>query len=175
MPSMIQPHMKLNRSFCLSVLGPRKQRRGQLDQGGIERDHLALEAKLVLRRHGLGPAEKFEEDLFEQASRLVLIGSCQRRPRNRSRSEVVELVSLGIEVRYEIAKAASPGELAHGEGEELIPTAQRAQLPALMVPLGGSAELMSWKNFEDLGQNGRIVSQGLVSSLLSVVWLEPPL
>jgi hypothetical protein len=172
---MIQSHMKLNRSFCLSVLGPRKQRRGQLDQGGIQRDHLAIEAEPVLRHHVLGAAEKLEEDLFEQASRLVLIGSCQRRPRNRSRSEVVELVSLGIEVRYEIAKAASPSELAHGEGEELIPAAQRAQLSTLMVPLSGSAEFMSWQNFEDLGENGRIVSQGLISSLLSVVCLEPPL
>jgi hypothetical protein len=88
---------------------------------------------------------------------------------------VVEAPGLGVEVGHEVSETGSPGELTDHESEELVPSPNRAELPALVVPQGGGFKFMSREDSQDLGEHGRMVGQGLVPPLLSMVWVAPPL
>ncbi len=161
-PVVIQTDMDLDRPFRRLVLGPREQRCGELDQRGVQREELALEPEPMTGRMPLGPSQQLVEDLLEQRGRLIAVDPGQRRAGDRPSSEVIQLPDLGLEVRHQIPQAGPTGQMRHGQGKELIPPTHRTQIPAPMVPNGGCLEFMSRKYFEELGKNGRIMSQGLV-------------
>jgi hypothetical protein len=88
---------------------------------------------------------------------------------------MVELAGLGVEIRDEVSEADAPRELGDHQSQELVPAADGAQFAATMMALSGCLEFMSRKEFEKLGEDGRMMSQGLVPPLFSVVWVAPPL
>lgn len=82
---------------------------------------------------------------------------------------MVQPARLGVDVGDEVAQARAAGKLADHEGDELVPPAGRAQFPAPMVPASRGLEFMSRQDFEELGQHGRMVGQGLDPPLFSWV------
>jgi hypothetical protein len=113
-----------------------------------------------LREHGIEGVSK--EALPNGLARLL-------------RSTMVELVPLSLEIRNDVAQAATARQLRDRKSYELAPPGDRPQLAARMVTPGQALKFMSGHHAQDLGKNGRMMSHGLVPLLFSMVWLAPPL
>jgi hypothetical protein len=61
------------------------------------------------------------------------------------------------------------GQLADLPCQELVPASNQAQRPALLMPRGHPLEFMSWEDSQKPEEHGRMVDQGLILSLLSMV------
>ncbi len=74
--------------------------------------------------------------------------------------------SLGHQVGDDIAQAVPAGQVRHAEGDELRPAARPPKRLALMVRARQALKLMARHPFQQLSQDGRMVSQGSI-----LLWL----
>ncbi len=88
---------------------------------------------------------------------------------------MVELSGLRGEAVHDVAQTATSGELGGRQGEKLTPAGHAAQLAPLMVLSSQGLELMSRKQLEKLGEDGRMMGQGLDPPLFAWVSGQLPL
>jgi len=74
---------------------------------------------------------------------------------------MIEFVALDSQVTDDVPKTAPACQLTQTQRNELAPATHLAQLLALVVVFRVCFKFMSRNQFEQLSENGAIVSQGL--------------
>ena len=157
---VVKPHVQLQRSLRLAVLRPGKQLQAQVHVRRIEREQLVAEPETMPRRRLPASRQQTTEQRLVQLVGLPLVDARQRRPGHPAHAKVVELVTLRVQVRHDVAQAAPPGKLGRRHRYELAPAAHRAQLASPVAPSRLPLELMSRHQLEELTEYGTIVRHG---------------
>ena len=105
---VVKPHVQLQRSLRLAVLRPGKQLQAQVHVRRIEREQLVAEPETMPRRRLPASRQQTTEQRLVQLVGLPLVDARQRRPGHPAHAKVVELVSLRVQVRHDVAQAAPP-------------------------------------------------------------------
>src|SRR5690606_9165344 len=115
MATVVEAHVDFHGALRALVPGPRKQRQSQLDQRGIERDELGLEAQPVSGRRGRTSFEERAEERLVDICRLLPVDASKTGPGDRAAAEVVELPGLCSDVADDVAQAGAASQLRGGE------------------------------------------------------------
>ncbi len=157
---VVETHVQLQRPLGLAVPRPGKHLQAQVHVRGVERQQLVPETEPMPRRRRLTTAQKATEQRLVQFVRLLSVHPRQRRSGYPANAEMVQLVSLRIQVRHDVSQTAPPGKLRRRHRYELAPAAHRAQLASPVMPPGLPLELMSRHQLEELAKYGTIVRHG---------------
>jgi hypothetical protein len=121
---VIQQQVKLNGTFGLTEVSPRKQAKTEVDGGGVEAEQLILEAKLLLFARALAAAEvpQMKESILIKLPGTVGIGvgKCAL-GRGSAQSQVTELAAGDGQSVADLSQALGLGELTEEHGDILVP------------------------------------------------------
>lgn len=98
-----------------------------------------------------------------------LKGKSAIRIHHQPAAEAIELAVLRGQTSNDLAQTAPSGELARGQGDELAPAGHATQLAAFVVLPNQGLEFISRDKTEKLGEDGRMLGQGLDPPLFAWV------
>ena len=151
---MIEQKMQLDRALAAPVLRPVEDRGAELDQRGIEREQLVLEAEAVAAGHLAATPEKLIKDAAIKLPGTMLVGVGQGGARGRVRqSQVAQLAFAGGQPAADLAQRLRPAQMAEQHGHELAPAGEPACMALGLVLPNSPLELMAGKQVQHLAEN----------------------
>ena len=96
--------MQLHRPLAERVLRPGKDLQRQIDEGGIDRVELVLEAEAVVRRQRPALRQEPVEQRRIEGVGLLLVDARQRRSRHRLHAQMIEPPPLRLQRGNDIAQ-----------------------------------------------------------------------
>ena len=158
---MIEREMELHRALGPAERGPREHLRTQVDDGGVDRHQLVLEAELLLAGRRLAPAQQLVEDTLVQLPRPMRVGVGERRARRRGDPEVRELPFTTGQPAADLPQRMCAPQLTEQHGDELSPAREAARMAFGARRPHGLLELAAGKELEYLTEHAAESDQGV--------------
>jgi hypothetical protein len=160
--------MELDGSFGPAELSPVEQRKGQVDDAGIQAHKLVLELELLsgaVARHTQLTfcQELFKHGLVERPG-AVGIGVCESGSfRGNANAQVLKLAFAARQSSADLAKAMSATELAEEHGDKLAPAGESFGSVIGTMLFNGLFEFETGKELKQLRENARKSLHGRAS------------
>ena len=129
---MIEQAMQLHRALGTGELRPGKQRKTQLDDGGVQRQQLVAKPQLVAGpiRESLHLPQQRVEELCIELPGAVFVGIGQRAALGRFlHPEVDKLPQTAAQAPADLPQRLGLGELGEEHGDELVPAPEAFGVP----------------------------------------------
>ena len=154
--AQIQQRVHLHRSIALAVLGPREQRKAQVDHCGIERvgGALKLDTKAVADVKLACYSNQRLGEVGVDAPVANLIRIRQRIARHATAdAHVVKLRARRTQTCFDIAKTFPIGQLSESHAQKLIPAGKALELAVAVVTIDASPEFRRRKKIHQLRED----------------------
>jgi hypothetical protein len=151
---MIEQQMQFDRAFGVPVLRPIEDRGAELDQGGVEREQLVLEAEAVPLGDFAAAAEQLIKHAAVQLPGAVFVGVSQGGAFGGvGQPEMPQLAFAGGQAAANLAQRLRSPQVTEQHGHELPPTAKSAGMALGAVLDHGAFKLGTGKQLQHLAEN----------------------
>src|SRR5260221_8911500 len=166
---VIETEMQLHRRLAERVMRPGEDLEREVDERGVERIELVLEAEAVARRMRQATGIKPFKQRRVELRRLLLVDARERAARHRACAQMIKARGLCFEIGDDVAQAVSAAQMPGGERHELRPARHPPQRGARMVRIGERVEFVSRDQPKKLTEDRAMIGQGLVPRCGSMV------
>src|SRR5260221_698622 len=166
---VIETEMQLHRRLAKRVMRPGEDLEREVDERGVERIELVLEAEAVARRMRQATGIKPFKQRGVELRRLLLVDARERAARHRACAQMIKARGLCFEIGDDVAQAVSAAQMPGGERHELRPARHPPQRGARMVRIGERVEFVSRDQPKKLTEDRAMIGQGLVPRCGSMV------
>jgi hypothetical protein len=150
---VIEREVELHGALGPAKRGPSEHLGAQVDHGGIKRQQLVLEAKLVRASHRAAPRQQLVEDLFIESPRPMRIRVRERRAARRGDPQVGELAFAAGQPATNLPQRVRTSELTEQHRHELPPAGEPAGVPFGLRRGHGVLKVGSRKKLEQLTED----------------------
>jgi hypothetical protein len=152
----VEQRVHFDRGFLGPEASPGEDRQAEVDGGGIQGVHRALQIETE-RFVGVHRARDVDEHLREVGEdspgvSLVGIGQCGS-GNPASNAHVIKLAVDRPQASFDIAQTLAVGQLSKCQAKELIETGKATEFIVSTVPLDALVELVGWDVIDQLREN----------------------
>ena len=165
--SQIELGMHLDPRFGASEIGPREERQGEINRGGIERVNrvLQVQSKILSGIEETRLAHESFGEIFPEPPVPLLVGICQGGLGNSfSKTKMVESFASGVETSGDVAQSLPPSQLSKGHADELLAATKMPNLALCIVAVDQPGKSLAIDQVEDLRKDVAACVHGRVSS-----------
>ena len=150
----IQQRMQFDRPFGSPKLRPGKQRKAQVDRGGIQGVDRGVETEVVAQLELLGSLDEDLSEVGVDAPIALVIGMSKVAVRNRAvNTHVVEFGLHHAQTRLDFAQAVAVGQLGKRHDPKLLDTFVRADLVVAAIAVDARLKASPRNELHELRKN----------------------